>query len=328
MPRLSILIPLLDDTSRFEDSLASVLQNRPSKCEVVVVDSTRYEDPYDLRGEVRFVAVEPGTGLIDAINAGFRAAKGRVVNLLQPGVVVRDGWTRPALSWFDEQQMAAVAPVVFDASDESRVVSAGVAYSRTGRRIVHLAAASADRLARSPKAPLAPTLSFGFYRRSVVNAVGGFCRSAGATHADVDMGLTSQALGLRCGLEPESAAVMNPEALAVSPTYVSGRSEEIVFWRHRSSTGRFMSRGGHSLSVAGGFLRHVGSVGAFTSLLGHLAGWRRREAAEVQAERIRRAAETLERNRSRSNSPHSSGKPGAQEPIRQLLGGLQTRRAA
>ena len=47
MPRLSIVIPCAQDTAWFESTLASVLQNRPADCEVLVVQPREYDDPYD-----------------------------------------------------------------------------------------------------------------------------------------------------------------------------------------------------------------------------------------------------------------------------------------
>ena len=55
MQRLSIIVPLMGDLKRFEDTLVSVLENQPEQSEVVVVLNGPYDDPYDLRSEVKFV---------------------------------------------------------------------------------------------------------------------------------------------------------------------------------------------------------------------------------------------------------------------------------
>ena len=61
MPRLSIVIPVLGNLDRLEDTLVSVLANRPADCQVVVVLDQPYADPYDLKDEVQFIEL-PGQG--------------------------------------------------------------------------------------------------------------------------------------------------------------------------------------------------------------------------------------------------------------------------
>ena len=60
MPRLSIVIPVLGDPQQLDDTLLSVLENRPANCEILVVHNQPYHDPYNLSDEVRFVEAERG----------------------------------------------------------------------------------------------------------------------------------------------------------------------------------------------------------------------------------------------------------------------------
>ena len=60
MPRLSIVIPVLGDPQQLDDTLLSVLENRPARCEIVVVHNRPYHDPYHLCEEVRFIQAEAG----------------------------------------------------------------------------------------------------------------------------------------------------------------------------------------------------------------------------------------------------------------------------
>ena len=62
MPRLSIVIPVLGNVEGLEDTLVSVLENRPVDCQIVVVLNRPYDDPYDLKDEVCFVEAPPGAG--------------------------------------------------------------------------------------------------------------------------------------------------------------------------------------------------------------------------------------------------------------------------
>ena len=52
MPRLSIIIPALGNSARLESTLVSVLENRPLDCDIIVVHTGEYNDPYDLAGEI------------------------------------------------------------------------------------------------------------------------------------------------------------------------------------------------------------------------------------------------------------------------------------
>ena len=217
MFRLSILIPFIDDATRFEDTLASVLQHRPENCEILVVHRGRYDDPYELSGEVCFIETAAKITRIQAINIGCRAARGYVVNLLQPGVLVGEDWHRSALGWFDDREIGAVAPLLRCAETPEQVLSAGLRYSKGGRRSIHghrAPIAMASRLLEQPV--VGPTISMGFYRRTLLEAVDGFSEAGGPGYADLDMALTLKSLGFRCALEPECSALAEAEAGGLS----------------------------------------------------------------------------------------------------------------
>ncbi len=100
MTRLSILIPCIQEAGCFEATLASVLRNRPEECEVLVVQSRSYDDPYDLKDEVRFVQAPADGTLVDLVNFGINAAVGDIVHLLSCDTEVSEGWTRTGITAF------------------------------------------------------------------------------------------------------------------------------------------------------------------------------------------------------------------------------------
>jgi len=53
--QLSIVIPATGTQEQLDQTLVSVLENRPSDCEVIVPHAFDYKDPYDLHDEVTFV---------------------------------------------------------------------------------------------------------------------------------------------------------------------------------------------------------------------------------------------------------------------------------
>src|SRR5690606_41752343 len=58
-------------TTLFRSTLLSVLERQGTECELVVVLRTRYDDPYHLRGEVRFVDMPARAGRVECLNAGI-----------------------------------------------------------------------------------------------------------------------------------------------------------------------------------------------------------------------------------------------------------------
>ena len=67
MTRLSIIIPVLGNPTRLDDTLVSVLENRPANCEIIVVHTRPYDDPYELSGEVRFLKARRKAGLAECL---------------------------------------------------------------------------------------------------------------------------------------------------------------------------------------------------------------------------------------------------------------------
>ena len=82
---LSIVIPAIGDTAALEDTLVSVLENRPDDCEVVVPLGCPYDDPWGIRDEVRFVQAPVGSGLVTCTNLGIASSAGSVVHVLAAG---------------------------------------------------------------------------------------------------------------------------------------------------------------------------------------------------------------------------------------------------
>lgn len=330
MCRLTILIPLLDDSMQFEDTLASVLQSRPERSEVVVVHDGSYNDPYELAAEVRFVT-HNGSGLVGAINAGCEAAKGYIINLVLPGITVSEGWTERVLPWFDEREIASVAPLLIRDDRHDEIVSAGLRYGIGGQRIVHGVGTHMDSVdSLCDTAIIAPTLAMGFYRRSVLTAIGGFSSSLGEFCADIDAGLTWKALGLRCSLEPACMVRARLYERHVKPSFRQGREAERLFWRHAWQFGWLPSLSSHSAFVACDLLRRALSPAAYLSALGRMASCCEFDQAAHQRDRLRMARKRIESQR-KPKPPKKNEQPAGRTekpPQSELLGGLQPRRAA
>ena len=182
MPRLSCIIPVVGDVRPLESTLVSVLANRPDDCEILVVLNRPYDDPYDLKSEVRFLEANARTGYIGCANLGIRASAAPVVHLLGAGLEVTEGWADAALDRLRDPTVAAVAPIVRHSNGGRQSLTAGVAYLRGGRRTACLQLLNCT----VPGDPLGPSAAAAFFRKSALLGLGGLPEELGDELADVD----------------------------------------------------------------------------------------------------------------------------------------------
>lgn len=305
MPRLTILIPCVGGAAEFDATLVSVLQHRPDDCEVLVVHTEPYDDPYDLTGEVNFVRARGKARLLELINEGLAAADGQIVHLLGCGLEVTEGWTEAALDRFADADVAAVSPLIIE-SDRQTLAAAGVRWTAGGsRRVVADSRVMQGGSGRLRAGVQGPTLAAGFYRRRVLQALGGLDATLDERYADVDLALSIAALDLRTICEPASRVVQTAAAgddQRRSPL-ARGRSAERVFWRYAEARGKFASHLLHPFawigdlvatgSPFGTLLAHVGrlvsllEIGAVQRHQGHMADVREQLADQAERSTIR-----------------------------------------
>lgn len=251
MPRLSILIPCLGGSAEFDETLVSVLQHRPPKCEVIVAHTAAYDDPYGLSGEVDFLHCPDETTLVGLINAALDAAASPIVHVLACGLQATEGWTETAVRHLDDDEIAAVVPAVMTA-DGTQLASAGVRLTAAGSRAVvrdeRLLAGGSGHLRAAIGAP---TLSAGFYRRDVLEVLGGFDGAATDGLADVDLATRLRAMELRVAFEPDArlrdsiGSLRHPATGAIA----RGRAIERLFWQSAPAIAWSLSLALHSLAV-------------------------------------------------------------------------------
>lgn len=273
MTRLSIVIPCLGACEQFEDTLASVLQHRPDRSEIIVVHRRPYADPYHLQGEVQFSHVDSPL-LVDLINDAAQDARGEVIHVLASGTEVKDGWTHAALRHFADPRVATVAPLVLKLASPGRIETMGVRYTLGGERIsVGHDLAIPDHHALLDEV-IGPSLLAGFFSKDALLAFGGFCREVGDELADVDLALALRDIGCRHVLEPKSQVSYSPLASGRSllGAVSRGISAETLFWRHWAREGRAASLLAHPLSTLADAVRKEGILGGGLKLLGRTLG--------------------------------------------------------
>jgi hypothetical protein len=264
---LSIIVPLRGAPAPFEDTLVSILQNRPARSEVFVVTAGDYDDPYDLGDEVTFVAAPPRAGLIELINAGVGAGDGEVVHVVQPGLAVEDGWTDAALAHFRRAEVGSVAPSVHSAC--GRAMRCGVGAGFCGRRIE----IPSDSCQKAATPCRGPALTAGFWRKAAWEQAGGLDGRVGPHYADLDLALSLQTLGYSCVAEPRSRVVERVRQSVSTSPWSDGRSAEVTFWKHARRSGR-RAYALHALGLTGEFLAAIPRPRRMIEFLGRVSALR------------------------------------------------------
>lgn len=133
MPRFSLILPCIQPTPAFEDTLASLLRTRPRSAEVIVVHDGSYQDEYGLEGEVEY-AIANKRRLVAYWNAGLEASGGEFIVWIRPGVQLDDGWEVDCLREFENPRVGAVGPRLNVDGPGTKQAVFGVATTRTGTR--------------------------------------------------------------------------------------------------------------------------------------------------------------------------------------------------
>jgi len=309
VPRLSIVLPVLGDPAQMEDSLISVLENRPEGCEILVVLNPPYDEPYALEEEVRFLQATQGAGLVEALNCGIAASRAAVVHLLPCGIQAWEGWCEAALARFDDPGVGVVVPLLLDAEHRWRVVSAGATYQRWGR----VCRMRRQRAAR-PRRDVLPDPEFpvAFYRKSALEQVDPLSSRCGRRLATAALGLALQAAGYGCVFEPASRMAACKARAQRESAVARGWTAERLFWQQLPAKGRGKWIAAHALLVAaetaGGGMR----PSRFLELVGRLAACavepvRREPPRETPAPRVETRDGPHFRHAARRAQPQQSG---------------------
>jgi GT2 family glycosyltransferase len=258
MMRLSIVIPTYNRPDLLRACLTSVSRFAPAQSEIVVVDDA---SPADAGGVVaafpgvRHLRLAKRGGFCAAANAGIAATSAPIVELLNDDTEVSAGWAEAAIVNFQDPSVAAVAPLVLRA--DGRIDSAGDRYDPGGfaQKIGH--GESIHRCALRRSKVDAASASSAFYRRSMLEAAGGFPESFGAYFDDVDLSCRLRRAGGTIVFEPESR-VLHLGGASHGPLrrrLIEQQScnEERLYWRNTDDVIRTLPR--HVAVLAGKALR-------------------------------------------------------------------------
>lgn len=201
MPRLSVIIPHLSDEQQLNESLLSVLENRPQNTEVILVHDGRYQDPYNLSDEIVIIDAGSVQSVGELINAGVLSACAPVVNTVLEGVIVEAGWAEAAVERLNnERELAGVAVPIQRGSRTTHGLDM--------RRLNSIARWKEGQLlaTRPPQRCAGPEVACGFFRKSVLTALEGFATARHPLVMQADFALCVKALGLSCELDAQDDA--------------------------------------------------------------------------------------------------------------------------
>lgn len=256
---LSIIIPTHHRSDLLHRCLTTVCGQAPSDTEVIVVDDASPDHSAsrvagDFSG-VRIVPLERRRGFAVAANAGIRASRSEIIELLNDDTEVQPGWVEAALARFADPAIGAVAPLVLAWPDGNTIDSAGDRYYLGGvaQKRGHGQPLDAEFLEARPV--FGVSAAAGFYRRAALDQVGLLPESFGSYFEDVDLAFRLQRSGWRAMFEPASRVLHHISAShgAVGRRLheQQSRNEERVFWRNVPARDLWRALPKHAAVLAG-----------------------------------------------------------------------------
>ena len=285
-PSLSIVIPTHNRSDLLRACLQSIEEHAPDKVEVIVVDD---DSPAGVASEVaaefpkfHCIRLSRQRGFAVAFNAGLRQAQGEIIEVLNDDTEVTAGWAEAALAGFRDPQVGAVAPLVLmhpqsrhsSTGGDWQLDSAGDRYYAGGVAAKRWHGQLLSQVTLEPCQVFGASGSSAFYRRSILDAIGGFPESFGAYFEDVDVAFQLNWRGWQTRFLPDSRVLHH-----VSSSYrktcrrlleMQSRNEERLFWRNTPHSALWRFLPSHLLVLMGKALRRWNDGTLTPFLLGRL----------------------------------------------------------
>jgi GT2 family glycosyltransferase len=206
--------------------------------EIVVVDNASRDASASLVQErfpsARLLALDQNVGYAEGCNRGIASTSGELVAVLNNDVVLDPRWLESLLA-FNQAPWSFWASLVLYPKERGCVDSAGdgMAVIGAGFKTGHGDAPSSYT---EPREVFGPCAAAALYRRSLLEATGGFDPDFFLIYEDADLSLRARLLGFRCVFVPSAIAYhhVNSSIGTYSHTYVfyGHRNSEYVFWKN------------------------------------------------------------------------------------------------
>lgn len=236
---LSIIIPTHHRTDLLQACLRTAIAHAPAGSEIIVVDDASPGSAASAMAAlfgVRAVRLERQRGFAVAANAGIRASRGDIVEMLNDDTEVQAGWADAVLPWFADPAVGSVAPLILAWPDGKIIDSAGDRYYLGGvaRKRGHGEMPTPEHL--RPCRVFGVSAAAGFYRRSALDRVGLFAEEFGSYFEDVDLAFRLRRAGYSAVCEPAARVLHHVSASygRLGRRLIERQScnEERVFWRN------------------------------------------------------------------------------------------------
>jgi GT2 family glycosyltransferase len=246
------VIPSHNRADLLRRCLGSVRRHAPPDTQIIVVDDASPDHAVSRTAHnfasVRVLRLPRRRGFCAAANAGIRAARHPIVEMLNDDTEVSPGWAEAALRHFNNPQVAAVAPLVLryplsairhpprTADSGQRIDSAGDRYFAGGVAGKRGHGQPLTAIYLQGGEVFGASASSAFYRREALLDVGAFPEEFGAYFEDVDLSFRLHWAGHRIVYEPASRVWHRVSASHGRPSRrlleQQSRNEERVFWRN------------------------------------------------------------------------------------------------
>jgi hypothetical protein len=230
--RFSIVVPLVGDVSLFEQTLASLLRDRSSGTEVILVHDGTYEDPYSVASEVTIIDAQ-SRRLSSMLNQAVAAASAELIAIVRPGVELIENWQSDVAPMFADEKVASAVPLIVSLADRGEIVAAGLRTNYGFQRILEGDGdKTADRVCGRLR-PIGPTHWAAFYRRSTLELAGNFDTTVDDQYLDLDIALTLKGLGYRSHFAAQCVATISrPTLITREADQPHGDSAQRAIVRH------------------------------------------------------------------------------------------------
>lgn len=293
MNHISIIIPFFRGASQeaLEETLVSVLENRPPCSEILVVLGENYTDPWEVRKEgVRFLSISRRISPTQIINEGIEHARGAVLNIVLPGTCVESGWTEDAVRAFGNSAVAVVVPTIYEQSSSQEPQIRNCVYRIGGKISTVVSKTPFDREKTNLDSDsfTVPLPNAAFFRKSALEEINLLKSSFFPQIAYIDVCLMLRHLGMKIECVNTSSAIIRENCMFQDETFAWNLQCEQLYLRWANLGGWFCSVQRHITCVLSEVLSHLPHLSTLSVLCGRLLGWGHYGAHRMQTAQIQR----------------------------------------
>lgn len=238
VPTVTVVIVNFNSQDCIISCLQSIYAQTTAPEQVLVVDNGSSDQSVTLIGQTfpqtEILELNANLGFAEACNRGFGRARGDLVALVNPDVVLDEHWLQALLNRVAPPWDFWASRILFSAAPE-RVDSAGDGMAVVGAAFKRGHGDQASQF-EQPLEVFGACAAAALYRRSMIEALNGFDSEFFLIYEDADLNFRARLQGHRCLYVPEAVALhkVNASIGTLSETYVyyGHRNSEFVFWKN------------------------------------------------------------------------------------------------